>query len=135
MLQAVHAAAAEALTALQQGRSVVIYSCGEEQPMAGASVDVRDVATALASAIRYCAEHLQLERVIVAGGDTSGHVITALGATAMTSISPVGEFTLCCELEADSEAINGLQVVLKGGQIGKADFFEFVRLGDGRLDG
>jgi len=126
-------AAEEALAVLRSGRSVVVYTCGEERQMIGAPVSVREVADALAGTVRHCAERMRLDRVIIAGGDTSGHVVTSLGATSMTSISPVGRYTLCFALEADSEAIDGLEVVLKGGQIGGEDFFEFVRLGDGGL--
>lgn len=127
---ALQLAADEALALLQEGRNVVVYTCGDDQQMIGAPVSVTHLADALAFAVIYCAERTLLSRVLIAGGDTSGHVVMALGATAMTSKSPVGKHTLLCELEAENEAINGLEVVLKGGQIGGEDFFEFVRIGD-----
>lgn len=116
--------------ALAAGRSVVIYTCGDGEQVSRPLVDVNTVASALASVVHACRERVDLPRVVVAGGDTSGHVVTALGATAMKSKSVIGD-TLLCELEATSPTIHGLEVVLKGGQIGAIDFFERVRLGDG----
>src|SRR5690606_22160920 len=125
------AAAAEALSMLREGRNVVVYTCGGDQPTAESPIPVTHLADELARTIIHCAERIPLDRVIIAGGDTSGHVVMALGATAMISKFPAGKYTQLCELEAENPAINGLEVVLKGGQIGEADFFEFVRNGGG----
>jgi uncharacterized protein YgbK (DUF1537 family) len=120
----------EVVGELAAGRSVVVYTCGGDQPRSSEPVDGRVVAQALASFVTTSAEQLGLARLLVAGGDTSGHVITALGATAMRSKTVAGQ-TLLCELQAPTPVIDGLEVVLKGGQIGTLDFFELVRNGDG----
>jgi uncharacterized protein YgbK (DUF1537 family) len=73
---------------LRAGRSVVVYTCGGDQPRSSEPVDGREVAQALASFVTTSAEQLGLARLLVAGGDTSGHVITALGATRPSPARP-----------------------------------------------
>lgn len=70
-----------------------------------------------------------LSRAVVAGGDTSGHAITALRAKALSALAPLTPGAPLCVVHADDPAIDGLQVCLKGGQMGTADLFTLAKLG------
>ncbi|MET8865213.1 four-carbon acid sugar kinase family protein [Nonomuraea sp. NPDC004580] len=62
-------------------------------------------------------------RVVVAGGDTSGQVVAALGAHALDVVGSLAVGGPVCVLSADDPAVDGLEVALKGGQVGPDDFF------------
>ncbi|QOR39040.1 four-carbon acid sugar kinase family protein [Billgrantia diversa] len=71
-----------------------------------------------------------LPRVVFAGGDTSSHAMRQMGADSLELIAFDGEQSgHLCRLSASGAAIDGLEVVLKGGQIGGKDFFARVRQG------
>lgn len=131
MADRVAVVATQAIDELRNGRSVVVHTCSGHREREAAPLDVKSLSEALAGVIRQSAQHVRLRRVLIAGGDTSGHVVLALGATALRSKATVGGFTLLFELQAVNPNINGLEVVLKGGQIGDVDFFELVRAGRG----
>ncbi|GAA2205126.1 four-carbon acid sugar kinase family protein [Nonomuraea monospora] len=62
-------------------------------------------------------------RLVVAGGDTSGLVVTALGARALDVTATLAVGGPVCVLASDDPACDGLEVALKGGQVGGEDFF------------
>jgi len=73
-------------------------------------------------------EH-RLSRFAIAGGDTSGFVTRELGIYALEAIMPIAPGGPLCRSYADDPAFDGLELVLKGGQVGKEDFFAKVREG------
>lgn len=122
----------EATAELAAGRNVVVYTCGPEQQISSRGVDVEHVAASFSHVITAARERELIDRALIIGGDTSGQVVTALGARAMAGRAVVGDHkTLLFELGAPGSPNDGLQVVLKGGQIGDVDFFEVTRLGTG----
>ncbi|CAM3626598.1 four-carbon acid sugar kinase family protein [Occultella aeris] len=68
-------------------------------------------------------------RLVVCGGDTSGHLLRSLDVDALTiSSRPWGNVVLC-RAHAPGRPADGTAIVLKGGQMGHPDLFEDVRLG------
>ena len=70
----------------------------------------------------------RLPRVVLAGGDTSSHAVAELGVDALTWVASLEPGAPLCRAYAQTPEIDGLQLVLKGGQVGGDDFFERVRL-------
>jgi uncharacterized protein YgbK (DUF1537 family) len=68
-------------------------------------------------------EHTGVGRVAVAGGDTSGHVAQALGIAALSAVAPLAPGAPLCRAYGPDAAESGLEIVLKGGQMGAPDFF------------
>lgn len=68
-------------------------------------------------------------RVCVAGGDTSGHIVTELGVTVLEMIATTVPGAPLCRASSSDPAVQGLELVLKGGQTGPPEFFEIVRTG------
>lgn len=73
--------------------------------------------------------HPGLRRVAVAGGDSSGEVAAALGVQALTMAARLAPGAPLCRAWSDLPQRDGLELVLKGGQMGGADFFGQVRDG------
>lgn len=66
-------------------------------------------------------------RFVVAGGDTSGFATMELGVTAMeiaASVAPGAPLNLCYSKDP---LVNGLELALKGGQLGQEDYFMRVK--------
>ena len=64
-----------------------------------------------------------LRRAVVAGGDTSSHAIQQLGLQALTFAAPLASGSPLCRAHSDVAALDGIEVALKGGQMGQEDFF------------
>ena len=69
-----------------------------------------------------------LRRAAIAGGDTSGHAAPRLGIRALTALAPVAPGASLC-LGHGEGAGDGLQIALKGGQMGPPDLFARIRAG------
>lgn len=84
------------------------------------------LAAGLADVVRTVAHGTEVRRVVVAGGDTSGRVLRELGITAveLESTTGFGAGAALCRTIAGDERLDGLLVILKGGQVGSADLFE-----------
>ncbi|MBP1965235.1 four-carbon acid sugar kinase family protein [Paenibacillus aceris] len=69
---------------------------------------------------------LGISRVLIAGGDTSGYVTRELGIYALECISVLDPGGPLCRAFSNEPQFDGLELVLKGGQVGGVDFFERV---------
>ncbi|ACL57390.1 3-oxo-isoapionate kinase OiaK [Methylobacterium nodulans] len=89
----------------------------------------RQVGAALAEVMRRIIACSSVRRVAVAGGDSSGEVMGALGIKALEIAAALAPGAPLCRAYADDATYDGLELVLKGGQMGDADFFEVLRAG------
>jgi uncharacterized protein YgbK (DUF1537 family) len=73
-----------------------------------------------------------LKRAVIAGGDTSSHALGQLGVDALTVRLPLPQSSgsPLCVAHSRSAAIEGLQIAMKGGQIGLDDYFCALRDGN-----
>jgi uncharacterized protein YgbK (DUF1537 family) len=113
--------------ALARGKSVVLYTAlgpedrrAEEAASYGAPLGLFLRKLLLASG---------MPRVLIAGGDTSTNAVKKLGLTALTFAAPLTPGAPLCRGHAPGSRLDGLELVLKGGQIGPEDFFLRVREG------
>jgi uncharacterized protein YgbK (DUF1537 family) len=72
-----------------------------------------------------------LTRVGVAGGDTSSHAVQALDAWGLSYQAALAPGVALCRLHSEHPALDGLEIALKGGQMGGEDFFERLVHGTG----
>lgn len=70
-----------------------------------------------------------LDRVCVAGGDTSGYVVPQLDVFALEPVAPTAPGAPLCRIHSNTETFDGVEITLKGGQTGGEDYFEIVRAG------
>ncbi len=118
------AAAAKAQAALRSGRSVVLYTA--LGPQTEDEKYGERFGAALGSLLRELVLSSGVRRVLVAGGDTSTHSVKQLGLEALTFAAPLVAGVPLCRGHAASP-LDGLELALKGGQIGPEDFFANVR--------
>ena len=74
-----------------------------------------------------------LRRAVISGGDTSGHASRQLGIHALTALAPTIPGAAIFRAHGDG-AHDGLELALKGGQMGSPDYFGWVRDGGGARD-
>lgn len=121
-------ARAEVVELLRSGRSVALSSEG-----APAFVDHPDVLAAIAeAATRVIAEALEshvTRRLIVCGGDTSSRVVRSLGISSLSIAANPGANVVVLGARSADPAVDGAELLLKGGQVGDDDLFESVRRG------
>lgn len=71
-----------------------------------------------------------LRRAVVSGGDTSGHATRKLGIYALSALAPTIPGAALFQAHAEGP-MDGLQLALKGGQMGSHDYFGWIRSGGG----
>lgn len=72
-----------------------------------------------------------VRRAVVSGGDTSGHATRQLGIFALSALAPTIPGAALFQAHADGP-MDGLELALKGGQMGSPDYFGWVRDGGGQ---
>lgn len=92
----------------------------------------RQVGATLAEVMRRLMDQAPLRRIVVAGGDSSGEVASALDIQALTVDAGLAPGAPLCRVWSNIKARDGLQIVLKGGQIGPVDFFGLALDGRGQ---
>jgi uncharacterized protein YgbK (DUF1537 family) len=132
----------EAADRLDEGRSVLLYSA--EGPEDASIGQFREALTAqgyrpedssrlLGSVLGSLARELVLtkglRRLVIAGGDTSGYVTRELGIEALECIAALTPGAPLCRASSEEAGLDGLELVLKGGQVGAPDFFEQAKNG------
>jgi uncharacterized protein YgbK (DUF1537 family) len=68
-------------------------------------------------------------RLCLAGGDTASFAARALGITALAMVAPLTPGAPICRATAPATPVDGLEIVLKGGQVGAENFFSLVQSG------
>lgn len=133
--EAIEQAVAAGLASLAKGHSVVLYTALGPQADRGAEIDRIEGARntlgrALGTILRRLIAEQKLKRAVIAGGDTSSHALGQLAIDALTVRMPLPQSpgSPLCVAHGGGE-IDGLEIALKGGQVGTDDYFETIRLG------
>lgn len=132
----------QALSEIALNRSVIIHSAyGADDPRiktttealrtrgfeAQAAAEI--IGTHLGIILRTLIERTRMPRVVVAGGDTSGYVARELGVAALEMVAPLSPGAPLCQAGLLKSLSGTIEIALKGGQLGSADFFERARRG------
>jgi uncharacterized protein YgbK (DUF1537 family) len=112
--------ATEAIALLSGGRNVIIYSALGPQDNVGVE-DPTALATAMGGLLRRVVEGSRIRRVLIAGGDTASYAVRELGVSALTFAAPLAPGAPLCLAHGGRL---GLELILKGGQVGSERFFE-----------
>lgn len=132
----------KALDLLATGRSIVLFSAlGPDDPKIEATMremrergfDPQSTRERLAEQqgiiLRELLEATGLRRAVIAGGDTSSHAARQLGIYALELLAPIAPGSPLCRAASNDPRFDGLEIALKGGQGGKADYFERILIG------
>ena len=123
-------------SSLEAGRSVVLYTALGPAADRGAEIDRQEGARhklgrCLGELLRALTIEQNLQRVVIAGGDTSSHALGQMGVDALTVRMPLpaSPGSPLCVAHSRIKAIDGLEVALKGGQVGTDRYFSAIRDG------
>ena len=128
--------AAQALEGCRRGRDPLVYSAlGPDDPSI-ARLDAichaegsnrEEISLRLGSGLGQILDRIFAEtgigRAVVSGGDSSGQACLAMGLSAVTALAPVAASAPLCFALSSKPHLDGLEIALKGGQMGEADFF------------
>jgi uncharacterized protein YgbK (DUF1537 family) len=133
-------AVAAGLTALQRGRSLVVHSArGPRDPriaryrdaLAGMGMSPdegnRLIGETLGDVLARLVREGGIGRLVIAGGDTSGHAARKLGIRALTALAETVPGAALCTGHLRSGG--QIEIALKGGQMGTTDYFGRIRAG------
>lgn len=129
-----------AVSAFQEGKSVVIHSAKgakdarisrTKEKIEGLGLSAQALTERLGQALgivtRKVISASGVIRLVLVGGDTSGRITPALGIWALQVGRPVGIAAPLCYAYSSHSEIHGLQIALKGGQVGEDDYFGEAR--------
>ena len=119
-----------ALAALSSGQSVVLYTAlgaGDRNAEEGGE----KLGRTLGVLLRQVLIRSGVRRALVAGGDTASHALRELGIESLLFAGPMTPGAPLCRCHAPGNVLDGLELVLKGGQVGPENFFELIRKNDG----
>jgi uncharacterized protein YgbK (DUF1537 family) len=115
-------AARDIAARLAEGQHVL--ACTTPSDGERATVPARALALAGGRLLAQVLELTPLARVGIAGGDTSSHGVLALDAWALAYAGQVAAGVPLCALRSAQPSLDGMQLMLKGGQMGGDDIFE-----------
>jgi uncharacterized protein YgbK (DUF1537 family) len=125
------------LSVLDAGRSVVLFTALGPGADRGAEIDAdpgarHRLGRGLGRILRQLVAQAGLKRAVIAGGDTSSHALGQLGVDALTVRMPLPQSpgSPLCVAHSRIAETHGLEIAMKGGQIGLDDYFCAIR--DGR---
>lgn len=127
--------------ALAAGRSVIVHTvAGPEDERIGAmktkagelSLPETEANQILGIGLGDIAQEIlrrsDVNRMVVAGGDTTGRIQRFLQIKALQVAKPIGIGAPLCYVYSERPKINGLEVAFKGGQVGEPDYFHQVQV-------
>jgi 3-oxoisoapionate kinase len=136
------AAVAACRAALSDGRDPLVYTAkGPDDPSVARLAEARSrtgidagtanarIGVALGRILARVVRETGVRRAVISGGDTSGHASRQLGIFALTALAPTIPGAAICRAWSEDAALDGLELALKGGQMGGEDYFGRVRAG------
>jgi 3-oxoisoapionate kinase len=136
-----------ASSALAQGRSIMLHTArGPKDKRIKALIDAlvdsgqsrdqakhlggRQLGRQLGHLVDTLVRQHPLQRLLLSGGDTSSQITRCLAPDALQIAAALSPGAPLCVALSDQPHLKGLQIALKGGQMGQADYF--VRARDGQ---
>jgi uncharacterized protein YgbK (DUF1537 family) len=127
------------LDALKSGTSVIVFTAeGPDDVLVSAASTQAMSASAMAQRIGHVFARLArvafaqagLQRLVVAGGDSSSFTMRDIRASALEiKASHFGQNAHVCTLVSDDPLIHNKEVLLKGGQVGQANLYGLMLAG------
>ena len=117
---------------LENGQSPLIYTALGQSTELSQSPDARHaLSRALGEITKYCVAKFSLKRVVFAGGDTSSHALGQMNISALVTRFPLAQTpgSPLCTAFASDPIFNGLEIAMKGGQVGSDDYFVSLKQG------
>ncbi|WP_186307816.1 four-carbon acid sugar kinase family protein [Paraburkholderia sp. BCC1884] len=114
---------------LRDGRNVLAFTTRRPAQIRVAERALPQLAHACASLLQQVLATVKLHRIGIAGGDTSSIAVRSLDAWGLSYFAPLSAGVTVCRLHADRAELNGMEIMLKGGQMGGPELFEQLLAG------
>ena len=115
---------------LSAGRSPIVYTAAGQKDVVRQDQGFgRQIGLRLSEIAAELLRRSGVKRIISSGGDTSGHIGKALEIQALTVIRPFAPGSPLCRLWSKNPQSDGVEILLKGGQVGSEELFGQVRAG------
>jgi len=134
----------QAMSALENGKDPIIYTArGPDDPavqnfqntIADLNISTNtannQVGAALGDVLKMLLHESEIRRVVISGGDTSGHAMRQLEIYALSALAPTIPGAALFQAHSDNREYQKLQLGLKGGQMGTPDYFGWIKQGGG----
>jgi uncharacterized protein YgbK (DUF1537 family) len=109
---------------LSEGRHVLVHTSNAADATVRGPDGSGRLARATGELLRHLLEKVPSRRIGIAGGDTSSHAVAALDMWGLSYLGPVAPGVALCRVHAESAQLDGIELMLKGGQMGQPDIFE-----------
>lgn len=129
------------ISLLETKKRVIIYTA--DGPTDGAIHDLRnylenqgvnrkDMGEVIGSNLGFWTKEIlkqsKLQRIVISGGDTSGFVTSELEIYALEILTSISPGAPLCYAYSNNKRFDGLEIALKGGQLGGENYYEKVRV-------
>jgi uncharacterized protein YgbK (DUF1537 family) len=121
-------APATASVALAAGQPTIIFSNRESPGQVAIPAD--QLGAMFGGLARDLIAHHGVRRLVLAGGDTSSYTARALGIESVEMTAPFVPGAPLCRASAPGSPADGLEVNIKGGQVGAEDYFGLAAMGN-----
>ncbi|MRH41249.1 four-carbon acid sugar kinase family protein [Aquibacillus halophilus] len=125
----------EASDILKTGKSLIIYTAlGPDDPSITQTKELmlslnlnthssgKIIGQQLGEIIKDILLERDLQRIVIAGGDTSGFLTQELEVYGLEMTKPIDPGGPLCRIYSENERFDGLEIALKGGQVGEEDY-------------
>ena len=114
---------AEVAAHLRAGRNVLAHT---STPAGRVEIPAADhsLAAQCGELLARLLREVPLQRVGIAGGDTSSHAVRALDIWGLSHVGTLAPGVAVCRAESHAAHLDGIEFMLKGGQMGPDDLFE-----------
>ena len=119
---------APTVAAMRSGRHTMVITAPPPGEKANAA-DAPRVAAATAAFIAAVMRAVPVKRLGIAGGDTSSHAVKALGLWGLSYRTTLGPGVAICVGHSDDPRLDGIELMLKGGQMGPDNLFDALLAG------
>lgn len=128
------ATTSETIALLRAGRSVALTS-EDSRAVTGSADPLAAIAGEATSVVTAALGSGSTSRVLICGGDTSSRVVRALGVRRLSIVANPQANVVVLRAGGDAPEVDGVELLLKGGQVGDDDLFETFRTGRAVLGG
>jgi uncharacterized protein YgbK (DUF1537 family) len=141
-LESPDALRATLLEALQRGPGAIVFTArGPDDPdlarvrdaLGGPEATGPAIGAALGGIWREIAAAMRIPRVVICGGDTASHACLAVGARWFDLVAPLAPGSPLIRIAASAPGVDGVELVLKGGQVGGPHLIQATAAGSAAL--
>ena len=114
---------------MDSGHSVIAHTTPLGENTREEALPGIEIAKATGEFVSRLLSTTQPRRIGVAGGDTSSWALRALNVWGLSFIGHLAPGVALCRAHSDVENLDGIEIMLKGGQMGPPDLFLRLRCG------